>query len=446
MQRAGRICVARILSSLMVSLVATLSTAAQDQCVALLQHGIYNTMRSQQAGSSASSVYNQVCSSYNSYKAGSLKADASGNYYMISGAASFSKAEVESIGQAMCNTGYSNDQAASQVSNFSAVVSPEGLAAFQDCVKSSKNGLVVTTQFDENAPELVTLSAVYTPVGSHGVNRVGKVQIQDSNPGQSKVTCAGTLYDTGQNHGPIGTSVLTMACKRPVENDPTKAFPIAGRAGGLAYAATIVVPTDVGAIRFLYGPIFLPPPPSEIPPAFVGEIRAVAFQSSDPGFKTLSDNGWMECDGRALNSADYPELFKALGNTWGTTNLGSTFKIPDLRGQFLRGWNHGANGDPEATSRGPADPGNPHPGWTGSSGDAVGSKQADAYHSHVHSIVSYGYASNVASGGYRGGMVNTPGSSTNTSGASGGNTSDNETRPVNVAVMYMIYTGKRQTP
>jgi hypothetical protein len=48
-----------------------------------------------------------------------------------------------------------------------------------------------------------------------------------------------------------------------------------------------------------------------------------------------------------------------------------------LRGQFLRGWNHGAGVDPEAADRKPAKPG-------GNSGDHPGSVQTHALASHNH--------------------------------------------------------------
>src|SRR6185312_12190007 len=160
------------------------------------------------------------------------------------------------------------------------------------------------------------------------------------------------------------------------------------------------------------------------------------------------DFGWMECDGRTLNASDYPELFKALGNSFGTTNIGATFKIPDLRGVFVRGWNHGSGADPEASSRGPADPSNPHPGWTGAQGDAVGSRQGDALLNHVHQIQGFHLEAS-GGNGFDGSGLDTNSNRNsgytrlfNTTGSTAG-TSQNETRPRNVALMYVIYTGKR---
>ena len=61
----------------------------------------------------------------------------------------------------------------------------------------------------------------------------------------------------------------------------------------------------------------------------IGTIQAFAF-------KHIPD-GWMICDGRWLQVLDYPELFGAIGHTFGKVDDDS-FKIPDLRGRFVRGW------------------------------------------------------------------------------------------------------------
>ena len=53
--------------------------------------------------------------------------------------------------------------------------------------------------------------------------------------------------------------------------------------------------------------------------------------------------GWMECDGRSLDKNTYASLFAIVGYTYGGS--GNTFKLPDLRGEFIRGWDHGRGVD-----------------------------------------------------------------------------------------------------
>lgn len=52
---------------------------------------------------------------------------------------------------------------------------------------------------------------------------------------------------------------------------------------------------------------------------------------------TSVPTGYLLCNGAAISRAEYPELFAAIGTTWGAGDGASTFNVPDLRGYFLRG-------------------------------------------------------------------------------------------------------------
>lgn len=58
----------------------------------------------------------------------------------------------------------------------------------------------------------------------------------------------------------------------------------------------------------------------------------------------VPDN-YLPCDGRELPKQLYPKLYALIGSTWGETE--STFFLPDLQGQFVRGWDREQNVDPE---------------------------------------------------------------------------------------------------
>ena len=49
----------------------------------------------------------------------------------------------------------------------------------------------------------------------------------------------------------------------------------------------------------------------------------------------------LECNGAIISRETYPELFAVIGETYGTGDGVTTFKLPDLRGEFLRGWDNG---------------------------------------------------------------------------------------------------------
>ena len=98
----------------------------------------------------------------------------------------------------------------------------------------------------------------------------------------------------------------------------------------------------------------------------VGSIQAYGG-TSDPA-------GWLICDGREVSRQDYADLFAVIGTSFGSGNGSTTFNIPDLRGQFLRGVDNpgteggAANVDPDGATR------------------VVGSSQDDAFQNHVHNM------------------------------------------------------------
>lgn len=54
--------------------------------------------------------------------------------------------------------------------------------------------------------------------------------------------------------------------------------------------------------------------------------------------KQTPPNGWIVCDGRALSRTKYSNLFNVIGITFGSGDGSTTFNIPDLRGEFIRGY------------------------------------------------------------------------------------------------------------
>lgn len=116
----------------------------------------------------------------------------------------------------------------------------------------------------------------------------------------------------------------------------------------------------------------------------------------------------LECNGATISRETYSELFAAIGTTYGEGDGSTTFKIPDLRGEFIRGWDNARGID---ASR------------------AIGSAQADAFKAHTH---DYSYVGGSGSHEIMGGATY-PRLLTSTSSTGG-----TETRPRNVAMMYCI--------
>ena len=132
----------------------------------------------------------------------------------------------------------------------------------------------------------------------------------------------------------------------------------------------------------------------------VGAVNTFAMSSAPMG--------WLSCDGGAVSRTTYAALFAIVGTTYGSGNGSTTFNLPDLRGEFVRGWDDGRGVD---TGRG------------------FGSSQADEFKSHTHEF-SIG-----------GGVEDGPNVADNTSvnrTHSTSSTGGTETRPRNVALLYCI--------
>ena len=118
--------------------------------------------------------------------------------------------------------------------------------------------------------------------------------------------------------------------------------------------------------------------------------------------------GWLVCTGAAVPRSLYGALFLAIGTTYGAGDGSTTFNLPDLRGEFLRGLDSGRGVD---------------------TGRAIGTAQADGIRSHNHAL-GLGLGESSLSPGPP--TIQGAGSATtqNTGGA--------ETRPRNVAMLPCI--------
>ena len=56
---------------------------------------------------------------------------------------------------------------------------------------------------------------------------------------------------------------------------------------------------------------------------------------------TTAPAGFLKANGAAVSRSTYADLFAAIGTTYGAGDGSTTFNLPDLRGEFLRGWDDG---------------------------------------------------------------------------------------------------------
>jgi len=53
---------------------------------------------------------------------------------------------------------------------------------------------------------------------------------------------------------------------------------------------------------------------------------------------STAPTGWLKANGAAISRTTYAALFSAIGTTFGAGDGSTTFNLPDLRGEFMRGW------------------------------------------------------------------------------------------------------------
>lgn len=56
---------------------------------------------------------------------------------------------------------------------------------------------------------------------------------------------------------------------------------------------------------------------------------------------TTAPDGFLKANGAAISRTTYADLFAAIGTTYGAGDGSTTFALPDLRGEFIRGWADG---------------------------------------------------------------------------------------------------------
>ena len=82
---------------------------------------------------------------------------------------------------------------------------------------------------------------------------------------------------------------------------------------------------------------------------------------------TTAPSGYLKCDGAAISRTAFADLFAIIGTTHGEGDGSSTFNVPDLRGEFVRGWDDSRGVD---------------------SGRTFGSSQSDTNKQHNHTATS----------------------------------------------------------
>ena len=72
--------------------------------------------------------------------------------------------------------------------------------------------------------------------------------------------------------------------------------------------------------------------------SFAALPQAVPTGSVHMMATTTAPSGYLKCNGAAVSRTTYADLFAIIGTAHGAGDGSSTFNVPDLRGEFVRGW------------------------------------------------------------------------------------------------------------
>jgi len=130
-------------------------------------------------------------------------------------------------------------------------------------------------------------------------------------------------------------------------------------------------------------------------------------------------SGWLRANGATIGRVAYRDLFNVIGTHYGHGDGHSTFNVPDLRGQFIRGWDDGRGAN---------------------RGRRFGSWEADEFRSHTHRFRDDPTGDHGIPAGGAHNRVRTLATNADLVPWIGwiAHSGGDETRPVNVALLYCI--------
>lgn len=160
----------------------------------------------------------------------------------------------------------------------------------------------------------------------------------------------------------------------------------------------------------------------KLPASITGDSATVGGQTKDilspPGMimyypKSTPPTGWLKANGALISRTTYAALFAIIGTTFGVGDGSTTFALPDLRGEFIRGFDDARGVD---------------------TGRTIGSTQAQDTQPHTHNyyrVSSLSTTYNYPRNSYMGNASPTLAGATSSFGTK-------ETRPRNIALLCCI--------
>ena len=134
-------------------------------------------------------------------------------------------------------------------------------------------------------------------------------------------TPADAITDDIYTQGNVGIGVLNPTTKLDI--------------GGDLKVSLLTAGTSIDEVLVVDGTGLVKKIPALVPPGMVNAFAG-----------TTAPTGYLICDGSAVSRTTYADLFAVTGTNYGVGDGATTFNLPDLRGEFIRGFDAGRGVDP----------------------------------------------------------------------------------------------------
>ena len=271
-----------------------------------------------------------------------------------------------------------NSNLSALYSNNSGAAAPSTTTAFMWWADTSNDALKIRNAADDGFVTVGTLSAtnlglatlasptftgnVGIPAGTASAPAVRRSD--DTNTGlYFSASDTVNVSTGGTNRVQIDTNGITVQDRKAIRfRDTSNSNFVAVRApDNAASDITLTLPSSDGNANDVLqsdgsGNLSFAALPQAVP---TGSVHMMAT--------TTAPSGYLKCNGAAVSRTTYSDLFDIIGTTHGAGDGSSTFNVPDLRGEFVRGWDDSRGVD---------------------SGRSFGSSQSDQNKQHNHTATA----------------------------------------------------------
>ena len=183
---------------------------------------------------------------------------------------------------------------------------------------SSSAGLQAQITTANNTANTAISTANAANATANGIAGTANTALANSS---SAVTQAGNAVTTANAASATANAISAVATSaQTTANTAQTAANTAQTAANAAQATANTAVTNAATAQSTANSAFVP----------AGAVDYFAMSSAPTGY--------LKANGAAISRATYSALFTAVGTTFGVGDGSTTFNVPDLRGEFMRGW------------------------------------------------------------------------------------------------------------